>query len=328
MPTKTRSLVTLAATAIALSALAGPVAAEPTDPPEEPVAEFVPELRTEQVWFTCEGQTGVAQLDGASTWTAEPPPDGDGCVSLDNVHHAETEGDSFHDTVFRGSFEGNLDSLTLRMHGFSVPEAETADLAVALTVDGTPAVSWPTEATVTPTDGALEVSVTGIGLLDEADTVPHELAVTLSMAGDSTAGTWRWGSAEEASGITFHPETLAEAVIPAGTSPEPPPAEPTTTLPAGPVIAAGPLAQSTGYLTPQVPMVPNTTLSFGNADQMVHDVTSRARTSDGKPLFRSSYTSPGTTSTVAGAEALPPGTYEFYCSLHPHMAGTLHVVGG
>jgi plastocyanin len=43
------------------------------------------------------------------------------------------------------------------------------------------------------------------------------------------------------------------------------------------------------------------------------------------PLFASAITPGGGTSPVVGTAALKPGSYDFFCSLHPGMTGTLTV---
>jgi plastocyanin len=288
-------------------------------------------LHTERVWFTCPDGTGISQLDGASTWTVDQPPEGDGCTSVDTGHHASSAEDTVSHTVFRGTFTGNLDSLTVRLHLDRLADGDMTDIAVGLAVDGKERVPWPTNATVIRTEdtppGTVDVSVHRIGLLDEADDKKHELTLTLSLRGDLATGVWCWGSDTAPSGITFHPASLAETVIPARDDTAPPPEDPAA-LPLGPAVLAGPQSQAIGYFTPLVAMATDTSLIFGNADQIGHDVTSRARGADGKPLFRSRVTTTGATSSVTGADHLPPGEYDFYCSLHPNMTGTLHVLGG
>lgn len=324
MPKKTRWLATLVAVLMIAPATGQALAATAK------TAKFVPNLRTDAVWFTCPGETGVSQLDGAATWSAHAPGDADGCGSVDTGYQATSAGDTTTDTVFHGGFTGNLDSLTVRLHLERGVEGDMTDIALGLTVDGEERVPWPTDATAirieeTP-PGVVEVSVHRIGLLDEADNVPHELVLTLSLRGELARGVWQWGSADTPSGITFHPHHLAETVI-AATYPSAPPEEDPATVPVGPAVVAGPQSHVVGFFTPRLAMAPSTTLSFGNGDLVGHDVTSRARDAAGRPLFRSPVTTTGTISTVAGAENLAAGSYDFYCSLHPNMTGTLTVAG-
>jgi len=50
---------------------------------------------------------------------------------------------------------------------------------------------------------------------------------------------------------------------------------------------------------------------------------------DGEPLFSSDFYVPtGSTSPIAGAQYLSPGTYHFVCTIHPGMESDLKVTGG
>lgn len=67
-------------------------------------------------------------------------------------------------------------------------------------------------------------------------------------------------------------------------------------------------------------------LTFTNEDAAPHDVYSAATTADGSPLFASALITKGQSAPVVGVEELTPGSYAFYCSVHPSMTGHL-VVG-
>jgi plastocyanin len=97
-------------------------------------------------------------------------------------------------------------------------------------------------------------------------------------------------------------------------------------------VVAGPQASATNYLTTQVVSTAGSTVSFANLDTTTHDVTSRAtRTVVVKkkkkvvPLFSAPITAGGGVSAIPGTSGLKAGTYDFYCSLHPGMTGTLVV---
>ena len=66
-------------------------------------------------------------------------------------------------------------------------------------------------------------------------------------------------------------------------------------------------------------------VTFTNNDTVQHDVVSRLKGADGKPLFASELVGTGRTAPVAGTEYLTTGDYAFFCSLHPQMTGTLRV---
>ncbi len=79
---------------------------------------------------------------------------------------------------------------------------------------------------------------------------------------------------------------------------------------------------SSGYVNPDVTIVQGEKLTFLNPDVAPHDVTSI----DG--LFRSETVGIGSEVPVTGAESLSAGTYEFLCSVHTYMKGTLTVGAG
>jgi glucose/arabinose dehydrogenase/plastocyanin len=89
-------------------------------------------------------------------------------------------------------------------------------------------------------------------------------------------------------------------------------------------VVAGPLAQSAGFLTPSVTLAKGSPLTFTNLDAVAHNVASKAISEDGRRLFASPNVATGT-SAVEGAEKLASGKYEFFCTVHPSMAGTLEV---
>jgi plastocyanin len=92
-------------------------------------------------------------------------------------------------------------------------------------------------------------------------------------------------------------------------------------LPAGDAqIVAGPGAVATTYATPAVTMPRGGSATFTNLDPIQHDVVS---TQPG--LFSTPLIGIGQSTPVTGVEALAPGSYGFYCSLHANMTGTLTV---
>jgi polyvinyl alcohol dehydrogenase (cytochrome) len=95
--------------------------------------------------------------------------------------------------------------------------------------------------------------------------------------------------------------------------------------PQGPSVVAGPGAASTGYATPAVIAFSGGKLDFTNLDVVQHDVTSDQHGTDGRPLFQSKLIGLGEAAPVAGVEKLPPGSYGFFCTVHPGMRGTLVV---
>ncbi|HEX8105602.1 MAG TPA: PQQ-binding-like beta-propeller repeat protein [Solirubrobacteraceae bacterium] len=92
-----------------------------------------------------------------------------------------------------------------------------------------------------------------------------------------------------------------------------------------PAVVAGPGATSAGFATPVMSIQKGQTLAFRNLDVQIHDVTSKATGPDSRALFRSPRASAGQAVPVIGAEKAPPGQYEFFCSIHPGMTGSLTV---
>lgn len=69
-------------------------------------------------------------------------------------------------------------------------------------------------------------------------------------------------------------------------------------------------------------------VTFRNADAVSpgpHNVTSQDKGADGKPLFASETVPNGKEVPVAGTQQLPPGSYSFFCTVHPFMTATLKV---
>jgi plastocyanin len=105
------------------------------------------------------------------------------------------------------------------------------------------------------------------------------------------------------------------------------------------VLALGPAATASAaervvaipqsnYASTNVAIDQGEPLTFLNLDALNHDVTARGKDSSGDPLFSTPLIGPGQEVPVAGADALSPGSYAFFCSVHPNMEGTLTVGGG
>src|SRR5262249_41768605 len=83
------------------------------------------------------------------------------------------------------------------------------------------------------------------------------------------------------------------------------------------------------YSKTQFTIDSGTVATFQNNDPSVtqHDVTSVAQAANGQPLFRSATIGAGQ-APVNGTQSLAPGTYQFFCSVHPtEMVGQLVVTG-
>lgn len=111
----------------------------------------------------------------------------------------------------------------------------------------------------------------------------------------------------------------------------------------GTSVVAGPQAQSVGYLTPYLVVKRGGSLQFANFDLVRHNVVqdpssdhvwrrtraswcSRAQVRHHQcPLFWSRLVGFNAAEQVLGVSGLRPGTYTFYCTLHPGMRGKLIV---
>jgi outer membrane protein assembly factor BamB len=98
-------------------------------------------------------------------------------------------------------------------------------------------------------------------------------------------------------------------------SPPPPPSVPT---PAQTILTA-PGATNTTFATPVIVLPQGSPLNYTNLDTVAHNVTSS------QGLFSSPTESLGGSAPVSGVQNLAPGTYSFYCSLHPWMTGQIIV---
>lgn len=79
------------------------------------------------------------------------------------------------------------------------------------------------------------------------------------------------------------------------------------------------------YVPADVTIEEGESLTYVNLDAAPHDVTSRDGDADDEPLFASPTITTGTAG-VEGVELLAAGTYDFFCTIHPEMQGTLTVI--
>lgn len=91
---------------------------------------------------------------------------------------------------------------------------------------------------------------------------------------------------------------------------------------------AGPLDQRIvaigfSYQPAEITLAQGEPLEFTNLDVAPHDVTALDAGPDGLPLFASETIGTAATSAVDGLDDLPTGVYDFTCTLHPEMIGTL-----
>jgi plastocyanin len=89
-------------------------------------------------------------------------------------------------------------------------------------------------------------------------------------------------------------------------------------------IVAGPAPDTFATRNPR--MAVGERLTFLNLDlRAVHNVVSIKRNRRRRPLFSTPTIGFGEEVAVRRARRLGPGSYPFYCSIHPFMRGTLRV---
>ena len=137
-----RSLKKLVAIGIAVAGIS--IAA--ASPASADYAGIRPTFKTQDVWFHCNGQTKVHQvnflMDQAYVpWSSAPPSgsvrDGAGCGGADNGWITF----DVYDVAFEGTFVGNLRNLTVRIHELIFNQTRQTDsqqMRVYAEIDGTP----------------------------------------------------------------------------------------------------------------------------------------------------------------------------------------------
>jgi polyvinyl alcohol dehydrogenase (cytochrome) len=94
-----------------------------------------------------------------------------------------------------------------------------------------------------------------------------------------------------------------------------------------PLIVSVPGSFAAGYVTRAMVAEKDGSLTYANLDVAQHDVVAYAKGPDGKPLFESDIIGVGQTTPVRGLDRVTAGqSYDFYCSLHPNMQGTLQIL--
>lgn len=239
---RTKNVVAAAGALVMLAVPAG--ATETVTPTTSPLVTY----------FHCTGDSRVLNallLHDPPSWNTEPPSDsvqaGSGCGFADPGSRTGTYQENVYDAVFKGSYAGNLDSLTVRLYDMGAGGSRmgfTQQLDVRLSVDGTsmfgmvtPAegptdlvfgapvpVPAPGSVNVQPFSGNLgvtnsvEFTVTGLRFLEEdgAGALEREILLTINSRSEH-ASMWVLDTTEVPSGITFNPPTAAPAKLAATT---------------------------------------------------------------------------------------------------------------
>ena len=236
-------LAVVSATALAaLMVLAAqPASAGPLDP----------QFKTQRVYFHCAGTTPVGNVSLAvestiPSWNTTAPAgsvtDGEGCTTADvnGIAVVVEPQENPTDGVWRGTFTGNLNTLTVHAHCMFCVGTSRADgagtLGVRLNIDGEPITGDGTQShdvqAVEDNSGVTqlyEFSVTDINFVEPNidtngdgigdnpfGTQQHTITLTLDGydAGANTFGQWVYDTSEVDSGITFNPTALAATRIP------------------------------------------------------------------------------------------------------------------
>lgn len=214
-----------------------------------------PTFRSENVYFHCTGPTKVHAVNttlaaGLVPWNTTAPTQsytqGAGCGTLDTFFFHPDPAQPY-DASFRGTFNGNLKSMTVRLHNLVLGRARTGDatqLGVRLMVDGQEyvpiGIGNGTQVDVSPVPSStgatelLEFSITDIGTAKEIkDAQGNVIDVVTSGAVSEDGGgvlereitlivtpfytpynnAFVWDASEIASGITFNPPTLAASRV-------------------------------------------------------------------------------------------------------------------
>ncbi|MFN2543400.1 MAG: hypothetical protein ABR600_02355 [Actinomycetota bacterium] len=212
---------------------------------------YPPQFRNQQVYFHCAGTTKVGNVslaaeDAIPSWNTTAPAgsvtDGDGCGTGDanGVALVIDPQENPTDGVWRGTFTGNLDRLTVTLYNFANIGTARADgasaLGVRLNIDGAAVTGDGSDShDITATDsnsGATQTytfSVTDLGFAEPNEDVDgdgigdnpfgtQQHTLTLTVDGynvdQNALGAWVYDASEIDSGISFNPGALAATVIP------------------------------------------------------------------------------------------------------------------
>lgn len=193
-----------------------------------------PEFRTERVYFKCNGDTKVANVNAVAEgnivgWNTTAPATsftaGGGCGTADTFLMGSADHNVLYDAPFAGAFKGNLDSLTVHAHsiqaGFPRVSQEFEILA-HLQIDGKDVLARTTEVTAaaiqssTGASALLEFTIDDIGFVDSLTgpgTKNHQVQLTLYTRFIDDENNWVFDATEVDSGITFNPEAPADVVL-------------------------------------------------------------------------------------------------------------------
>ena len=214
-------LTRLLVVVLLVASVAGPAAAED--------GRIHPNLRTERVWFHCADAVKVQNAAYAQkkvpTWDASAPTQsvqqGAGCGYFENAAGGWLgPNETTLDSVWEGSFTGNVDSLTVELHSIHASAARATGPYVFranLVIDGVeyldqdgPQFEVKPVPSSTRLSEMMSFTVTGLGLDSEdgdGQKVRRFRLVIRSVNEEQSA--WVWDTTEVPSGLTFNPATPA-----------------------------------------------------------------------------------------------------------------------
>jgi hypothetical protein len=180
--------------------VAGPAGADHTGKPHT--------LRSEAVYFTCDGDSKAQTLANPSWSTAGPSRsvlDGAGCGAFDTAGATPI-------VTWTGRFTGNLDTADVELHNMlwmgTARQGSTFRFSYTFTADGQTVkqgtVTAPIDAENYGITEGIRFRITGIGLMPEEGNGTTVRTYALSVRAADGHNLWVWDTTEVPSGITFN----------------------------------------------------------------------------------------------------------------------------
>lgn len=82
------------------------------------------------------------------------------------------------------------------------------------------------------------------------------------------------------------------------------------------------------FVPGETTLVEGSTLEYTNLDVAPHNLIALRNGPNGKPAFRTETISAGKTVDIQGLNKVKAGVYDYTCTLHPEMLGTIFVEAG
>ena len=88
------------------------------------------------------------------------------------------------------------------------------------------------------------------------------------------------------------------------------------------------LTVASTFIPEEITIAKGEPLEYTNLEPTPHNLIALRLGKDGKPVFRTDTIGAATTVVVEGLDKLEPGVYDFTCTLHPRMFGTIYLEAG